>query len=341
MAYVLSLRPHSPLKRSFSDNPYLASCSPLKDGTIAALRDANTRNASACSLYSLGSNRAGDWPRVNENTPPLATCSLLDLASPNDAGLQDHVPRKRSCGLNRPAPSFTRVTSPADPYSRRARVTKHSPDQPPNDLTPPVPTVTESITDNDSDIFDLYEATQIPLPEGRWSDNTANDGQDTREIAIEEAATSQPFRRWMSTLRRRHIHRYKDAASDLPDFGVDTTPFPPFVPTIQMTRRLSDSMSSSIDYVTAVRSVSTTIASASIAPRSIRSSVPEGKHPGKRNSHYSEARKSTESSRGALGTIIDESAWLRSAQRRRIVEELISTEESYIADLKVLVNVSS
>jgi hypothetical protein len=100
-------------------------------------------------------------------------------------------------------------------------------------------------------------------------------------------------------------------------------------------------MSSSIDCVTAVRSVSATIASASIAPRSEKSGVTDRLHPGKRSSHYSETRKSTESSSGALGTIVDESAWLRSAQRRKIVEELISTEESYIADLKVLVNASS
>jgi hypothetical protein len=42
---------------------------------------------------------------------------------------------------------------------------------------------------------------------------------------------------------------------------------------------------------------------------------------------------------GPLGPIIDESACLRSLQRRKIVEELIASEEGYISDLKVLINV--
>lgn len=46
-----------------------------------------------------------------------------------------------------------------------------------------------------------------------------------------------------------------------------------------------------------------------------------------------------DSHRGTLGPIIDESAWLRSLQRRKIVEELIVSEEGYIADLKILINV--
>jgi hypothetical protein len=52
-------------------------------------------------------------------------------------------------------------------------------------------------------------------------------------------------------------------------------------------------------------------------------------------------RKSTDSNTANLGPIIDESAWLRSVQRRKIVEEIISSEESYIGDLKILINVSS
>ena len=46
-----------------------------------------------------------------------------------------------------------------------------------------------------------------------------------------------------------------------------------------------------------------------------------------------------ESNAGSLGPIIDEGAWLRSVQRRKVLEELIASEESYIGDMKVLVNV--
>ncbi|KAJ4292492.1 hypothetical protein N0V90_009154 [Kalmusia sp. IMI 367209] len=290
MAYVLSLRPHSPLKRSFSDNPYLTSCSPLKDVTIGALRDITSRNASACSLYSLGSNRAGDWLRGTENTPPLASCSLLDLVPEKEgngihAGLNDNGPRKRGCGLNRPTLSFSRIPTSTNPSSRRTRVTTRETE----------PMIVDSNTDDDTDFFNLYDAIHIPLPEGRWSDNTASEAHGEQAVAISDNVNLQPFRRWVSTLRRRHIHRRKDPTSEVPTLAVETIEdvtmlFPPIVPMTGTMRRFSDSMSSSLGHG------------------------------------------------GALGSIIDEGAWVRSVQRRKIVEELISTEESYIADLKVLVN---
>lgn len=59
---------------------------------------------------------------------------------------------------------------------------------------------------------------------------------------------------------------------------------------------------------------------------------------GNRSSN-TDARRSIDSNRGGLGPVLDESAWLRSLQRRKVVEELIASEESYIADLKVLINV--
>ncbi|KAL5457901.1 hypothetical protein PMIN06_003622 [Paraphaeosphaeria minitans] len=348
MAYMLSLRPHSPLKRSFSDSPYLASCSPLKDVTFGALHDITPRNASACSLYSLRSNGACDWFRGTENTPPPASRSLLDLVPETDghhthAGLDDHVPRKRSCGLNRPVPSFSKIATPANPYSRKARVTTQESERLSSDPSSPEPMVVDNNTDDDTDFFDLYEAIHIPLPEGRWSDNTANGAQVHPEEHDADVASPQPFRRWMSTLRRRHIHRHRDPVPEVPSVAVEMIEdqdllFPPVVPITETVRRFSDSMSSSLGCITAIHSASITVASASIALRSDTPGVADKVRLGKRSSHYSEARISTESHGGALSTIIDEGAWLRSAQRRKVVEELISTEESYIADLKVLVN---
>lgn len=46
-----------------------------------------------------------------------------------------------------------------------------------------------------------------------------------------------------------------------------------------------------------------------------------------------------DSYRGTLGPTVDESAWLRSLQRRKIVEELVVSEAGYIADLKILIYV--
>ncbi|KAF1835300.1 hypothetical protein BDW02DRAFT_523546 [Decorospora gaudefroyi] len=349
MAYVLSLRPHSPLKRSFSDNPYLDSCSPHKDTLLAPLGDITARNGSACSLYSLGANRAGDWSRGHENAPPLTSQSLLDLV-PEKTAFPFHArdvapePRKRSCGPDRPLPSFSHVTAPSDPYSRGYQKSQRGIEPSlENDNLEPM-----DIEENDMDetqLYNLYEAIHVPVPAGRLPHNTDGEAHDEQEAAPETAViNSQPFRRWMSTLRRRHAQRWKDELTEVPRLSFDTTDGNSFMSRppgrlSESVRRTSESMSSSMGYVTAVKSASMTVGSTSIAPRS--DAGLQGKvRLGNRSSNYSEARRSLESHRGALGPVLDESAWLRSLQRRKIVEELIASEESYIADLKVLINAS-
>ena len=258
----------------------------------------------------------------------------------------DHVPRKRSCGLNRPPPTFSRTaTAPSNPHSKKARQARPVTEAFDSDPSSPAPMVLDGNTDDDTDYFDLYEAIHNPIPEGRWSDNTGSGSYDEPYEAPIATASPQPFRRWMSTLRRRHIHRCGAPVSEVPALAVqlcegdDRLPNlqPPLMPQSETTRRLSDSMASSLGCVTAVKSASITAASVSIAPRSDSGALHGKTRFGNRSSHYSEARRSTDSHR-ALGPILDESAWLRSVQRRKIVEELISSEESYIADLKVLIN---
>lgn len=347
MAYVLSLRPHSPLKRSFSDNPYLNSYSPLKDSSLLRpLNDIATRNASACSLYSIGSSRAGDRLRVNENTPPLASQSLLDLTPERDdikSGIvhDGDEPRKRPCRPDRPPLSFSRIAVPSNPYSKLSKHVQRVVE--PSSSTESYPEIT-SINDDEieePEMLSFYEPTQVSLPETASSDTGASEPQEeqggtTPPIAI----SSQPFRRWMSTLRRRHAHRRKEHMADVPRMSFDTLDHDFGVAPLRLPEsmsRTSESMSSSMGCVTAVKSASITIAGTSIAPRS--DAGLHSKRYGNRSSHYSEARKSGESHRGALCPIIDESAWLRSLHRRKVIEELVASEENYVADLKVLINV--
>ena len=346
MAYVLSLRPHSPLKRSFSDNPYLQSGSPLKEPLLAPLSDITARNASACSLYSLGSNRSGNWARGNENTPPLTSQSLLNLVPENNNTLSakpvEHDPRKRTCGVGRPLPTFSRVTAPSNPYSRKSRDIQHVPELSTSSDSSDDPMEVDDSHLGESDFFNLYEAMHIPLPEGRFSDNTGNEPHaEQPQSTPTEVASSQPFRRWMSTLRRRHIQRRKDSAAEAIPLSLDLETSDVHEPRRPLrledsVRRTSESYSSSIGYVMAMKSASMTIGSASIAPRSDNGLHGKGRVG---RSSYSEARRSMDSHHGPLGPIVDESAWLRSLQRRKIVEELVASEEGYIADLKVLINV--
>ncbi|KAF2853415.1 hypothetical protein T440DRAFT_476683 [Plenodomus tracheiphilus IPT5] len=347
MAYVLSLRPHSPLKRSFSDNPYLNSYSPLKEPSLLGpLSDITTRNASACSLYSLGANRARDCPRGIENNPPLTSQSLLDLAPENGAfafGIDDTTsePRKRACGPDRPPPSFSRVVAPSNPYSKVSKTVQHVAESSSSTEGSPEAIIVDDSQLEEPEMFSLYEPSQIQLPEATCSDNTASDTQEKQVTAISPvAASSQPFRRWMSTLRRRHAQRRREHVTEIPRLSFDTVDqdfdlaSSRLVP--ESEGRMSESLSSSMGCVTAMKSASITIAGTSIAPRS--EAGMQSKRLGNRSSHYSDARKSGESHRGALGPILDESAWLRSLQRRKVIEELVASEESYVADLKVLIN---
>lgn len=348
MAYVLSLRSHSPLKRSFSDNPYLNSYSPLKEPSLLGpLSDITTRNVSACSLYSLGANRAGDWPRGNENTPPLTSQSLLDLDPENSRfsfGLNhtSSEPRKRACGPDRPPPSFSRVAAPSSPYSKVGKAVQHVAElSSSTECSPEAGAVNDSQLE-EPEMFSFYEPSEFTSPEAASLDNSGvNQRQEERVTAnVPVTATSQPFRRWMSTLRRRHAQRRKEHRTEVgrlsfdavdQDFDMASSRLLP-----ESEGRTSESMSSSMGCVTAMKSASITIAGTSIAPRSEIGI--QGKRMGNRSSHYSEPRKSGESHRGALGPIIDESAWLRSLQRRKVIEELVASEESYVADLKVLIN---
>jgi len=80
-----------------------------------------------------------------------------------------------------------------------------------------------------------------------------------------------------------------------------------------------------------------TIASASIAPPSHRRNLSGVTRREKRSSDFSDTRMSYESN--PFGGPMEEDAWKRAVQRRYILEELVSSEESYISDMKVLYNV--
>jgi hypothetical protein len=352
MAYVLSLRSHSPLKRSFSDNPYLQSCSPVKEPLLNPLGDITARNTSACSLYSLGSNRVGSWAHGNENTPPLASQSLLNLVHESDNGSLAVRPveglRRSNRAVVRP-PFLARVTAPSNPCSKKTREAHRVPELSNSSSSSDDAAEPDDAHSGESDLFDFYEAMHVPLPTANFSDNTDNEPNRVEfESSPIEVVSSQPFRRWLSTLRRLHMQRRDDHVPRAArvSFDLDHRDRDAFLQPSQppdSLRRNSESMSSSMGYVTTVKSASMTVGSTSIAPRSENGFHGKGRI-GNRSSHYSDARRSLErgsldSHRGPLGPVIDESAWLRSLQRRKIVEELIASEEGYISDLKVLINV--
>lgn len=96
----------------------------------------------------------------------------------------------------------------------------------------------------------------------------------------------------------------------------------------------SSSGSSSFGFVTAMKSASISLASFSVAPRSRRTGI---------SSHHNRADRSSKTSYVARlsedGSFIDQAVTNRLLQRRRILEEIIGTEEGYVADIRFLMNV--
>lgn len=155
-------------------------------------------------------------------------------------------------------------------------------------------------------------------------------------------STTKPFEKWLSTLRRRHqpldllqaTHRWPIDGEVEPqiDFG------PTHKGHIWSYRRTSTSDSSSHAFVTALKSATVTIAETSATQRTWIT----GRLGHLRLARFSKSeRGSVDSTATFLEPGIDDMSWTRSVQRRKILEELIESEESYIADLKILMNVSN
>ncbi|KAK8180952.1 hypothetical protein BC567DRAFT_241687 [Phyllosticta citribraziliensis] len=301
MAYVLSVPSHSPLKRSFSETPYLRSPSPLSHDSANTVRRCKPNNVSATSLISFASAQNGPWLKPNENTPPtVASRSLLDLinelsACPSLHSSLECVPEKISWVSNIPLPP--------------------SPD--------PQPT-------------DSFSAPVIEEENDDYDDDAAEE-----DDGIETKAT--PFKRWVSTLRRRNKNPVKGRKSRPENLPVDD--FPPELSRIRTEHEArsrsghtkSSSLASSMAFVTAVKSASVTLASTSIAPLSrLGTRYSRGRD---RGSSITDARSARDTAYQSIIPVMDERAWERAKQRRRILEEIISSEEGYIGDLKVLSNV--
>jgi hypothetical protein len=158
--------------------------------------------------------------------------------------------------------------------------------------------------------------------------------------------TNHPFRRWISTLRRKNskhvgslkIRRERWSLDDFDETLSATHPIPRRR-TISSHRKTPSWSSSGL--VEAVKSATSGLGSLNIAPPSQRKrkSVLRSSDGSSRVS-YSGNRTSFESSHGSTHQL-DEAALARAIQRRKTLEELIGSEESYISDLKVLVNVLS
>jgi len=177
-------------------------------------------------------------------------------------------------------------------------------------------------------------------------DLQAEAGLQTEQVTFGDCqplakSPEKPFQRWVSTLRRRGLRRQETAGLG----GRASRPTPPESPSKYRTRHhRKSSTGSSTAFVTGVRSASISLSSVNLLPRSRRHALRYSKR-------HSSSGRSTRTSISRVRPSID-SAYMdgrsdidpaiteRSLQRRRILEELISTEEGYIGDVRFLMNVS-
>lgn len=149
------------------------------------------------------------------------------------------------------------------------------------------------------------------------------------------------FHKWITNLQRRAVQKantvnggqdYVPPEGDLSDSAKELGP----------PGHKKSLSGSSLGFVTAVKSASISLASFGAATRSRRtgrSSRYQRTDQGSRTSNNG-IRVSEDSSCLAKGAVMDEAVNARSVQRRQVLEEIIRTEEGYVADIRFLMNVS-
>lgn len=178
------------------------------------------------------------------------------------------------------------------------------------------------------------------LRESSWSE-FPNDSSDPLEDNL-CPHTKRPFKKWMrslhrraalrpSVLRRRHLPLHLLEPND-----VDRAP-------LAHRQHRPSSSGSSYGFVGAVRSASVSLASVSSVARSRRNTARSRISRTERSSRasMSATRMSEDSACLERPPKMDLAAAERAIQRRQILEEIISTEEGYIGDIRFLINVSS
>lgn len=310
------------------------SCSSIgSGGSLGTVQHHRKRSVSGSSLSSLSSLWMPQFRRHDENTTSRSSSSH-NLTLGRRSTRSDRCSASGSC---------SRRTSFASVLSSRRR------SEPPSgsDLNE---TRLLDVAESDGEVPEFSEEVVGGSEFGDRQmhiDLSHQEGPDpVYELAgadvVPEKSPRSPesprLRRWISTLRRRKQQMPPVVTPRLQRWTLDdfeSRPSSPIRPHPSQHKH-SGSNSSSIRFITAVRSATATLASVSIATMSRRNS--RWRRGQQRSSVVSgsEHRPSMDSYR----SMIDEAAKQRSRKRREKLEELIRTEESYVADVKALANVS-
>lgn len=314
MAYVLSLMAHSPLAAPYQERRYERSWSSLgSNGTVQRHRD---RQRSVGSLASTASFYPTARPSPSSRTHARST----SYSNFTDGSI---LSRQRTLSATTHSEEVCIDGQVEDLVAQDSTSTSNIP------LAP-----------------EKKEASALGLVDEEEVDLYSETGADIGirpEIEVTPAGVPKlPFQRWLNTLQRRRMKQHSHVRDKIGHSTAPATSNAIASPSRSVSirhHRKPESWTSSIDFVTAVKSASVTVASFSIGTLSRSNTRKSGRSRNWRGSGGSDLRKSIDSVAPSLSSILDEAAQQRSIKRREKLEELIRTEESYVSDLKALSNV--
>ncbi|PQE04028.1 Round spore protein [Rutstroemia sp. NJR-2017a BVV2] len=148
---------------------------------------------------------------------------------------------------------------------------------------------------------------------------------------------ASPFEKWLKTIHRRAAHR-KTISCDSPRMVGEMSLYDNHPTQNRQGHRKSIS-GSSFGFVTNMKSVGTSLASISIAPRS-RTGVSSRQQRTDFSSKASYAGRASEDNINiARGIVIDQAVAKRSERRQNIIGEILATEKDYLDDIQALIRV--
>ncbi|KAI9705989.1 MAG: hypothetical protein M1836_005395 [Candelina mexicana] len=356
MATTLSFSPPSPFNVSFIDKSY--QCSPTllrhsSSGSLGTVRRLGQRHLSNGSFVTASSHQSGFLsPHKENDTSQRKTSSKSEhLRSLETSGFarkcSSHISRKSSWGTDIPPPlrsSGTRALDVEAALLDEIDLGAGCGEAQSEERTDIYQELTDGLTLGLS--LDVTREESVSSRDTYHEAQEAKHGQASTTTRVSEGP--QPFKKWIRTLRRKNRRKrgrsYSETEArafeggEISDLGLYSEPTPD-----RLSHHKKSSSASSMGFVTAVKAASLSLATFSLAARSRRlgrSSQGQSEFRKSRLSNQ-DGRLSMDSDWSPAAVNLDPGVWTRSLKRRSVIEELLNSEESYVADLKLLLNKDS
>ena len=331
MSYLCSLSPLDPLRRSYSTSPYSRSGTSLSVASDDTVKRNVQRYASGSSLLTVSSLPGRGAPAQDENSVPGKLSSPPQgLASGPNPSLHRRAKSQASCEASCGLDTCPLTPGSSGNTSLRGQVVRR--------VSPLLPAkALQECSHNDLSVIEAtFDRLSASPPRIREQDEVGVSEERATSPDLPELRPEPILKRWMSTLRRRNQKQTQSSKTSAEPYILGEQPHIPWLQSPsskQPSPHRRSSSGSSLAFVTAIRSATITLASTGIASSMLRSRTGQ-----LRSSEASDPRASVDSTI-AFKPPVDEATWLRSVRRHKILEELISTEESYVNDMKTFVDV--